>query len=91
MRWGTEKVFIFVGAPLPLRYSVNFASIAHYFIPIVKCHPFFRISNHQNHHDESDLFLLYESILYFTGELWAVKAGRGHTSQYTFPSFLLIF
>lgn len=91
MTWGTEMEFIFVIAPLPLRHSVNFASITYYFILIVKRNLFFRISNYQNHHDESDLFLLYESILYFIGELWAAKAGRNHISKDTFPSFLLIF
>lgn len=90
MRWRTEKVFIFVGAPPPLRCSVNFASITHYFIPTRKCNPFFGISNHQNHHDESDI-LLAERILCLTGELWAAKAGRSHISQYTLPSFLLMF
>lgn len=88
MRCGTEEGVLLLSVALDVLETPWIFLASHYFMPILKFHPFCKISNHHYHRDENDLFLVFESVQYFTEEVWASKIERNHISQYPVLSFL---
>lgn len=85
--WHRGGCFTFVCGSRRLRNSVDFSCLTLLYA-YFKFHPFCKISNHHYHRDENDLFLVFESVQYFTEEVWASKIERNHISQYPVLSFL---
>ena len=87
--WQRGELFtVVVAASQPLTASLKFASVLHHFKPSEKFNPFFGISSH--HHDEKDLFPVFEIIISFAREFRAAKFGRNHITQHPGLSSLLV-